>query len=182
MMFGQRMPRGVLLLGAGIVLLIGTAACGGAEDASPSADGVPTQTPRAAASPATPSPAPMTPSPVASPVVIDDALWKHVQAEGTVMVIVTLSVPFQPESQLSGQAAIDAQRVAIANAQDELVASLSGGQVEVVTRMNVLPQMVLIVDESALQQLASSPLVLAVQENTQDSPTGWRTTHQGGRL
>jgi len=98
------------------------------------------------------------------------------------MVIVTLNVPFRPEAELNGQAAIEEQRAAIAKAQDDLVASLTEGHIDVVTRLSLLPQIVLNVDEPALRQLVSSPLVLAVQENSLSAPTTTGPLTHGGRL
>lgn len=160
------LSRLTFILCSGILLLVSLTGCGSTEDETRPTDA--SASPTSASSGARPS---TTPNITATPVVIDDALWKRVRRDGMVMVIVTLNIPFQPESQLSGQAAIDAQRTAITVAQDELVASLTDGEVEVVTRMAMLPQIVLKLDEPGLRQLATSPLVLAVQENSLSAPT-----------
>ncbi len=91
------------------------------------------------------------------------------------MVIVTLNIPYQPEALLGSQQAIDDQRAAIAAAQDELIAALTAGHVEVNTRMTLFPQLALTVDEPALRQLAASPLVAAVEENALSAPTSHHT-------
>lgn len=121
-------------------------------------------------------------SSASTPVAVDAGLWEEVREEGTVMVIVTLNIPYQPEAQLGSQREIDAQRSAIADAQGELITSLTAGHVEVNTRMTLFPQIVLTVDEPALLQLAASPLVAAIQENALSAPTGRVPEVNGGRL
>ena len=174
-------PHLTMALCVGVLLLLGVGACG--SDERPTDPSSPTNEVSATStiqiSPASPSISTHSDS---TPIAIDDAIWKRVRTEGHVMVIVTLNVPFRPEAELNGQAAIEEQRAAIAKAQDDLVASLTEGHTDVVTRLSLLPQIVLNVDEPALRQLVSSPLVLAVQENSLSAPTTTGPLTHGGRL
>lgn len=159
-------------------LLIGVVvACGG-----PTGEAEPTGAPAPQSTQPASSPAATAQPGGATPAAVPDALWKKVREDGTVMVIVTLNVPYQPESQLGSQREIDAQRAAIAAAQDDLVASLTEGHVEVNTRMTLFPQIALTVDEPALRQLAASPLVAAIEENALSAPTSATPLSEGGRL
>jgi hypothetical protein len=107
-----------------------------------------------------------------TPLPLDRHLIERVREEGTVSVIVTLDIPYEPEALLKTQAEIDEQRAAIASAQDELVASLADFNAVENTRYTIFPQIALTVDEKALQELARSPLVADVQENRAHPPTG----------
>jgi hypothetical protein len=105
-----------------------------------------------------------TPLTVASPIsgVNIEELLAQVRAQGTLRVIVQLSIPFTPEGNLSS-AEIAQQRDAIARAQTDLLAGLSGYQVIIVSQSAYTPALVLVVDEAALKYLASSTLVAHIQ-------------------
>ncbi|HAX25448.1 MAG TPA: hypothetical protein PK593_07645 [Thermomicrobiales bacterium] len=155
-----------LLLSVVSLLLAGlVAACGSVSDQTRPTSNPTSHATQPASSPAAPK------EPGGATPVVDDASWKKVREEGTVMVIVTLNIPYRPEAELGSQREIDAQRAAIVAAQDQLIASLTAGHAEVNTRMTLFPQIVLTVDEPALRQLADSPLVTSVQENKLSAPT-----------
>ncbi len=96
-----------------------------------------------------------------------------------VSVIVTLDIPYRPEAELASPAEVAAQRTAISATQDELAASVPDATVT--TRMTLFPQIVLSVDEDGLRQLAASPLVLAIDENSLSAPTSWQADVQARR-
>lgn len=169
----------IALTSVGALLLAGATACGSpaGDDPTPSAPvdqpARSTPSPEAAAR-STPvstetTAAAATSGPDRTPAAFDDALIEQAREQGTVSVIVTLDIPYRPEAELAGPAEVEAQRTAIAAAQDELAASVPNATVT--TRMTLFPQIVLTVDEEALRQLATSPLVRSVDENTLDAPT-----------
>jgi hypothetical protein len=165
-------------LSVGALLLAGATACADDGDRA-----TPPATPDQSASSTTSSTAAQQSAPTATadagssgtslperpPVALDDALIDAARAEGTVSVIVTLDIPYRPEAELAGPAEVAAQRAAIAAAQDELAASVPSASVT--TRMTLFPQLVMSVDEDGLRQLAVSPLVFAIDENSLSAPT-----------
>jgi hypothetical protein len=176
-------PEWLTTAGLGALLLVGAAGCGRSSDSDPlptpqSARQHASMTPSlAAAERATTgevTPDASNPDTGASPerasVDLDDALVAKAREEGAVLVIATLAISYRPEAELT-QAEVTTQRAAIASAQDALIASIDDGNLTVMTRMTLFPQIVLLVDEVALQRLASSPLVSAIQENAPEAPT-----------
>ena len=82
-------------------------------------------------------------------------------AQGTALVLVGLSVPWEMESRLSDEG-VGAQRAAIKSAQDGLVAKLKGRQYKVLRRYQEIPGLALEVGADALAELARLPLVTHV--------------------
>lgn len=80
---------------------------------------------------------------------------------GTALVLVGLSVPWQMEAELS-DAAVRAQRVAIAAVQGDLLTQLEGRQYRIVRRYHEIPGLALEVGADALAELARLPLVTNV--------------------
>jgi len=79
-------------------------------------------------------------------------------------------VPYRPEAELDGKAEVEAQRAAIARAQDDLLSELDGHHVEVAGRPQRLPQLALAVDEGGLRALARSRLVRDLEGNVPEPP------------
>jgi hypothetical protein len=94
-------------------------------------------------------------------------LTEKASKAGTVDVIVTLALaePYVPESQLSDRAAIERQRSSIAKARADLLASLSASRATEYKKLDSLGQVALRVDAAGLRLLATSRLVLAIQED-----------------
>jgi hypothetical protein len=100
---------------------------------------------------------------------IDPAV-RTAAAAGPVRVIVELRLapPFRPEGELSSPAAVEAQRRAIAQAQDDLLASLAGTSFSVGRKYDGLPLIALEIGADALDRLeAAGALVTRVSS---DSP------------
>ena len=161
----------VVLMRAGIsvALLLAATACGDGDESERGASATPSPSPTEAASHTTTDTASPPASAQTMSVPIKAELLKRARTEGHVSVIVTLNIPYRPEAELASPTEAGAQRTAIAAAQDEIVASVPGATVT--TRMTVLPQIVFSVDEATLRQLATSPLVLAIDENSLSAPT-----------
>jgi len=87
--------------------------------------------------------------------------------EGSVRVIVTVDIgqPFQPEGDLPDEAAVQAQREAIQSAQQALVQSLDPDDVTVDTLFQYTPQLALKTNQTGLQALIASPLVIDIVED-----------------
>lgn len=95
---------------------------------------------------------------------IDPAV-RSAAAAGPVRVIVELRLTpaFTPEGELSSPAAVDAQRRAIAQAQDDLIARLAGTSFSVARKFDGLPMMALEIGADALARLeAAGTLVTRV--------------------
>jgi hypothetical protein len=161
----------VVLMRAGIsvALLLAATACGDGDESERGTTAPPSPSPTAAATSTSTEPASAPDRTPTASIPVAAELFKRAQAEGHVSVIVTLDIPYRPEAELASPAGVESQRTAIAAAQDELAASVSGATVT--TRMTVFPQIVLSVDEATLRQLANSPLVLAIDENSLSAPT-----------
>jgi subtilisin family serine protease len=110
----------------------------------------------------------------------------------TVALIVQLQVAFRPEGEIQTEAERLAQRAAIRQAQDALLAELSGHVVS--SRLfDYVPLLAVTVDEAGLEVLNSSPLVTDVGEDisldvaqTQSpsipligAPNAWNSGHTG---
>jgi hypothetical protein len=102
------------------------------------------------------SPAMAQPIPKISSEVIDLAA-----AEGTVLVLVGLKVPWQMESNLS-EHQVDVQRAAIASIQKNLLSELEGKSYKIIRRYDRIPGIALEVGADALAELAHSPNVTNV--------------------
>ena len=100
---------------------------------------------------------------------IDPAV-RTAAAAGPVRVIVELRItpPFKPEGELASPAAVEAQRRAIAQTQDDLLASLAGTTFSVARKYDGLPLLALEIGADALARLeAAGALVTRVSS---DSP------------
>ncbi len=82
-------------------------------------------------------------------------------ANGTVLVLVGLSVPWQMESLLN-EAELRSQHVAIAAIQSDLLAQLEGKNYKVLKRYQEIPGIALEVGPDALSELARLPIVTNV--------------------
>ncbi|MGH7797701.1 MAG: hypothetical protein ACREQ2_22810 [Candidatus Binatia bacterium] len=82
-------------------------------------------------------------------------------AEGTVLVLVGLKVPWQMESNLSADQ-VNAQREAIASIQKNLLSELEGKSYKITRRYDRIPGIALEVGADALAELAHSPNVTNV--------------------
>ena len=99
---------------------------------------------------------------------VSPELWRTAQTQGVVRVSVGLNVPWQPEGKLSPQDRV-AQREAIATAQDQLLAELTGTNYRVIGRYRSIPGIGLEVGPDALAILEQSARVTDV---TEDRPVG----------
>lgn len=106
----------------------------------------------------------------------------HAAANGTVLVLVGLKVPWQMESNLS-EDQVQAQRDAIASVQKDLLSELTGKTYKIMRRYDRIPGIALEVGADALAELAHSENVINVlldrpanaQDESQSSdkvPTG----------
>jgi hypothetical protein len=159
----------LLRAGISVALLLAATACGDGDESERGTPATSSPSPTEAATRASTETASTPDSTQTTSVPVATELLKRARAEGHVSVIVTLNIPYRPEAELASPAEAGAQRTAIAAAQDELAASVPGATVT--TRMTVFPQIVLSVDEATLRQLATSPLVLAIDENSLAAPT-----------
>jgi hypothetical protein len=80
---------------------------------------------------------------------------------GTALVLVGLSVPWEMESNLDGDA-LRAQRTAIASIQNDLLTQLEGRSYKIVRRYQEIPGIALEVGADALAELARLPIVTNV--------------------
>ena len=99
---------------------------------------------------------------------IDPAV-RTAAAAGPVRVIVELRITpaFTPEGNLASPAAVEAQRRAIAQAQDDLIANLAGTSFSVARKFDGLPMMALEIGADALARLeAAGTLVTRVLPDT----------------
>jgi subtilisin family serine protease len=89
------------------------------------------------------------------------------QATGRVRVIVGIDAPFQLEGSLAGTAQINAQRMAIQTARQQVISQLSAvnAQAQPDSLNWTIPFVALEVDQTALAQLAASPHVTSVEED-----------------
>ncbi|HXV47377.1 MAG TPA: hypothetical protein VEB61_01155, partial [Candidatus Binatia bacterium] len=85
----------------------------------------------------------------------------HAAANGTALVLVGLTVPWEMESKLS-EDKVRAQRVAIASLQSDLLTRLEGTHYKVLRRYQVIPGIALEVGADALAELARLPIVTNV--------------------
>jgi subtilisin family serine protease len=112
------------------------------------------------------------PGGAAPPVVVDPVLAQRAQAEGTVRVIVELAgMPIVPETSLSDEVAVAAQRQRIAGGQSSLRQTLRGLGHRVRREFRTLPLLALEVSPESLRRLESLRGVVAtVHEDTLVEP------------
>ena len=87
---------------------------------------------------------------------------------GHLRIIIGLKLPppgFRPEGTLNPQE-VKQQRIAIAAARESLFAGLSGYEFEVSRIYTSIPYTAIQVDADALQELADSPFVASIQEDS----------------
>lgn len=164
----RRRAATIVVASAGVLLLASATACGDSTEGDRVTPPETSQSNQATPEPPQPSPA-ATNAPDRAPIALDEELLQQVRTSGSVSVIVTLDIPYRPEAELAGPSLVEAQRTAIATAQDELTESIPNATVT--TRMTLFPQLVISVDEDGLRQLAASPLVQSIDENRPGAPT-----------
>jgi hypothetical protein len=129
-----------------------------------------------------PTPAPSTPTPDRSSTMpttiptIDPSspyadLLRKARQQGFVRVIVGLAVPFEPEGNLPDEAAIQAQRAAIAEAQNTLTQALQGHNARNISTFETIPSVAMEVDAAALEVLIGRPEVRDIQEDEVSAPS-----------
>lgn len=94
-----------------------------------------------------------------------DQLMEKAQANGNVRVIVRLAVDYQPEGQMTSQAAVQSQQVIIRSAQENLLSQLSAYPVSEVKTYNHLPLLALTLDIAGLERLKNVPEVMSIEED-----------------
>jgi subtilisin family serine protease len=98
-----------------------------------------------------------------------EMLMEKIRLEGPQRVIVGLDSGFVPEGKLLDSAAA-AQRQGISNRQTALMANLAGLNATEQRRFRYIPFILLEVDADAVQQLASLPMVMSLQEDVAEQP------------
>lgn len=98
------------------------------------------------------------------------SLLETAREQGSVRVIVGLDVPFQPEGDLPDEQAVQAQRQAIAAAQDRLLQRMAPFAISNVSRYEFIPFVAMTVDEPALRNLIANPEVQSIEDDTPVSP------------
>jgi hypothetical protein len=98
-------------------------------------------------------------------------LLTKAQQNGSVRIIIGLQVPFVPEGNLPDEAAVTAQRKAIADAQDALLRRLAGHNTQNVITFEYAPFIAMDVDSAALSQLIVDPEVSSIEEDGLSSPS-----------
>jgi len=119
-----------------------------------------------------------------------DQLIQKAEENGTLRVIVGLSVPFEPEGNLSRRAA-QKQQVEIADAQDALLQRFAEHDLEAYAVYETIPYMALSVDAAALRDLSNSSLITSIEEDlfmrttlssstsVIGAPAAWADGHEG---
>lgn len=167
-----------LILLAGLLLFPVALACAPVEQASPTPvpqQIAPTEQPSATTNQQQVFPNEQ-PSPMAEPdnpklqdQCPDSPLLEEVRNTGTLRLVVTLDVDFDPQILADPEKAAE-QRRKIAESQEQLIAELEKTEAEVLRRYNNLPQLALRVEEPALCHLLTSPLVQGIQVDVPDPP------------
>jgi predicted acylesterase/phospholipase RssA len=98
------------------------------------------------------------------------SLLETVREQGSVRVIVGLDVSFQPEGNLPNEQAVQAQRQAIAAAQDRLLQRMAPFAISNVSRYEFIPFVAMTVDEPALRDLIANPEVHSIGADTPIGP------------
>ncbi len=100
-------------------------------------------------------------------------LFEKAAEEGQVRVIAGLKLPapgFKPEGTLASPEAVKQQREAIAATREALLNSLAGYEVLVYAVYDSVPYVAMKVDTAALKELANSPYVTTIQEDSEREP------------
>lgn len=95
-------------------------------------------------------------------------LYRKARVQGSVSVIVRVRANFQPEGTLRRLQSVTRQRHAITAAQQTVLATLNDSNITDVSNVRTytfIPYMALTVNADALQQLASLPQVVGIQED-----------------
>lgn len=97
-----------------------------------------------------------------TPIIVEDIippeyvpLLEEAKTQGSINIMVRLSMPYQPESALSAQA-VGQQRASIQQAQQALLSALQGYNVRVQAAFQYVPYLALNLDEAALRELITS--------------------------
>lgn len=96
---------------------------------------------------------------------------ERAREQGTVRIIVTLAVPWKPEGELSDDGAREAQRRAIAAAQQAFLDRLKSFNVTDVTSFQFIPSVALVADAPALAAIIADAAVQSIQEDTPAAPS-----------
>jgi subtilisin len=99
------------------------------------------------------------------------ALISKAQAQGSVRVILALQTSYQPEGRLRSAPAVQAQRRAIANAQNALLGEMANRNVTAIRKFAFIPHLVVQADADALARLANSPNVASIAEDRLRRPS-----------
>lgn len=100
-----------------------------------------------------------------------NALLERARQQGSVRIIVVLAVPWQPEGDLTDEAAAETQRQVIADAQAAFLSRLSLLNVSEITRFQFIPSIAMVVDPTALEAIFADAGVQSVQEDGVASPS-----------
>ena len=111
---------------------------------------------------------------------IPPEVWQKAREKGVVRVLVQLDAPTKPEGKLSKEAA-QAQRKAVAGAQDELLAELAGTKHRVGQAFKNIPGLSLEVGLDALAVLERSAHVVKVTEERVFKPLQEQSVPKEGR-
>ena len=106
---------------------------------------------------------------ISIPLVSDELILKA-QKEGTVRVIVQVSVPFKAEGNLKNSLAVASQRIGIATVQDRLLQELRSTNHRIFRRFETIPFVALEAGIQALAAVERSGLVISVEEDRLSSP------------
>jgi len=87
------------------------------------------------------------------------------KSEGPVRVIVGLNTAFRPEGLLPNAQQVESQREGITQAQDSLIAHLTGFNTSAITRFTFIPFIAMELDEAGLTFLQNSPEVSSITED-----------------
>jgi subtilisin family serine protease len=98
-------------------------------------------------------------------------LLEKARAEGTVRVLVRLSMPYSPEGLLAADSLVRNQRRSIQEGQDGVLRRLAGTGIRLLARYQFIPYLALEADASALAALRDLPEVAAVEEDVAVPPT-----------
>ncbi len=102
--------------------------------------------------------------------VVSDQLILKAQKEGSVRVIVQVSVPFKAEGNLINSLAVASQRKGITTAQDRLLQELRSTNYRITRRFETIPFVALEAGIQALAAVEQSGLVISVEEDRLSSP------------
>jgi subtilisin family serine protease len=92
-------------------------------------------------------------------------LRREVQQRGVVKLMVKLRAAFRAEGELASAQEVSSQRAAIAQAQDQLLATLVGHRLSNVKRFRSVPYIAMTVDDAGLSALINNPAVARVHKD-----------------